>query len=108
MLMPLILALSAAHADSTLCAEAARFLRAEQRMVAEVGPDTIDDWRTRKRLAGCRVTAAGGTDIGVSKEAVRLYERLRTARWTRTPDPRDSPTRPRCASAGSNRTAFST
>ena len=44
--------LDAAGADSTLCAEAARFLRTEQRMVAEVGPDTIDDWRTRKRVAG--------------------------------------------------------
>lgn len=93
MLLSLILVLrfGATPADSTLCTAAARFLRVEQHMVAEIGPDTIDDWRTRKRLGGCRVTAAGGTDIGVAKEAVRLYERLRAAQWVRTPEPRDSP-----------------
>lgn len=81
----------AVPADSTLCTAAARFLRNEQRMVAEIEADTIDDWRTRKRLAGCRITAAGGTTLGVSGEAVRFYERLRAARWVRTPDPRDAP-----------------
>ena len=60
-------------------------------MIAEVEADTIDDWRTRKRVAGCRITAAGGTEIGVAKEAVRFYELLRAAKWVRTPEPRDSP-----------------
>lgn len=60
-------------------------------MVAEIETDTINDWRTGKRVGGCRITAAGGTDIGVGKEAARLYERLRAASWTRTPDPRDAP-----------------
>lgn len=91
MFIPLALLLSAAQADSTLCTAAAQFLRGEQRMVAEIGPDTIDDWRTRRRLAGCRVTAAGGSDVGVQREAVRLYERLRAAQWVRTPEPFDAP-----------------
>ena len=92
LLSHVLLALSfAAPADTAHCSAAARFLRTEQRMVAEVGPDTINDWRTRKRLSGCRITAAGGTTLGVSGEAVRLYERLRAARWVRTPDPRDAP-----------------
>jgi len=91
LLSHLAVALAAAPADSALCTAAAQFLRNEQHMVAEVGPDTIDDWRTRKRIAGCRITAAGGTTLGVSGEAVRLYERLRAARWVRTPDPRDAP-----------------
>ena len=86
-----ILGNSSAPADSTHCIEAARFLREVQRMAAEVERDTIDDWRTHKRIAGCRVTAAGVTGIGVAREAVRFYERLRAARWVRTPDPRDSP-----------------
>ncbi len=91
MIISLALVLSVVQADSALCSAAARFLRSEQRMVAEIGPDTIDDWRTRKRLAGCRITAAGGTDVGVQREAVRLYERLRAAQWMRTPDPFDAP-----------------
>ncbi len=94
---PLILSLlfavgtAPSPADTLHCAEAARFLRGTQRMVAAVEIDTLDDWRTGKRVAGCRVTAAGGTDIGVAKEAVRFYDRLRAAQWVRTPDPRDSP-----------------
>lgn len=60
-------------------------------MVVTIDADTIDDWRTKTRMIGCRVTAAGGTNIGVQPEAVRLYERLRAAKWVRTPDPRDSP-----------------
>ena len=60
-------------------------------MVAVVEGDTIDDWRTGKRVAGCRITAAGATTIGVQKEAVHFYERVRALLWTRTPDPRDAP-----------------
>ncbi len=51
----------------------------------------MDDWRTRQRTAGCRITAAGASDIGVAREAVRFYERIRAVGWTRTPDPRDAP-----------------
>lgn len=82
---------ASAPADTARCAEAARFLREVQRMVVAVEPDTMDDWRTRRRLAGCRVTAAGGSDVGVAREAVRLYERVRAAGWVRTPEPRDAP-----------------
>jgi len=77
--------------DTVHCVAAAQFLREHQRMVASVERDTIDDWRTGRRLAGCRVTAAGTTTSGVASEAVRFYERLRAARWTRTPEPRDAP-----------------
>lgn len=77
--------------DSTHCMAAAQFLREQQHMITAIDPDTIDDWRSRTRVVSCRITAAGGTDIGVQGEAVRLYERLRAAKWVRTPDPRDSP-----------------
>ena len=77
--------------DTVHCHTAARFLRADQRMVAAIDADTINDWRTKRRVPGCRITSAGGTDIGVAKEAIRLYDRLRAAGWTRTPDPRDAP-----------------
>ncbi len=82
----------AAHADSALCAEAARFLREDRRMIAEIEPDTIDDWRTKRRLPGCRITAAGASTLGLAREAVFFYERVRAVGWTRTPEPRDSPT----------------
>jgi hypothetical protein len=89
----LLLALSGtpAVADTTDCAAAAKFLRAERGMVAVVERDTIDDWRTGNKVAGCRVTAAGTTTTGVRAEAIRFYELLRAAGWTRTPDPRDAP-----------------
>ena len=89
----LLLALSGASAapDTSDCAAAARFLRDERRMTAVVEPDTIDDWRTGKRVAGCRVTAAATTTLSVKAEAIRFYELLRAAGWTRTPEPRDSP-----------------
>lgn len=86
-----ILASVGTPADTTDCVAAARFLREDRRMVAVVERDTIDDWRTRKRVPGCRITSAGATDIGVAKEAVRFYERVRSAGWTRTPDPADAP-----------------
>ena len=78
-------------ADTSHCAAAAQFLRVERHMIAEVEVDTIDDWRTQKKVPGCRITAAGGTEIGVGREAVRFYELLRAAKWVRTPEPRDSP-----------------
>jgi hypothetical protein len=86
-----VLSRAAVPTDSAFCDAAARFLRDTQRMVAEVDADTLDDWRTHRRLAGCRVTAAGTSDLGVSGEATRLYDRLRSAGWQRTPDPRDAP-----------------
>jgi hypothetical protein len=86
-----LLSTRTAPVDSTHCVAAARFLRNERHMIAEIGPDTLDDWRTRKRLVTCRVTAVGGTSIGLQPEAVHFYELLRAAKWVRTPDPRDSP-----------------
>ena len=60
-------------------------------MIAAVQVDTINDWRTGMRVSGCRITAAGATDVTVQSEALRFYESLRAAKWTRTPDPRDAP-----------------
>ena len=77
--------------DSTHCASAARFLRDTQHLVTAIDTDTIDDWRTHQRVAGCRITSAGGTSVSLRVEAPKLYERLRAAGWTRTPVPRDAP-----------------
>ncbi len=77
--------------DSTHCSGAAKFLRDDRKMIAEVEADTIDDWRSGRKVPGCRVTAAGITDIGVQREALRFYESVRSAGWARTPDPRDAP-----------------
>jgi hypothetical protein len=83
---------SAQPADTLHCVAAGRFVRETQQMTAVIERDSIDDWRTGQRVAGCRITAAGATEIGVQREAVRFYERVRAAGWTRTPDPRDAPT----------------
>lgn len=85
------LTVSAPAADSAHCASALRFAREAQGMTAEVTLDTLDDWRTRQRLSGCRITAAGVTTRGIAEEAARFFERLRAAGWTRTPDPFDAP-----------------
>jgi hypothetical protein len=73
------------------CVDAARFLGEDRGMSIITEPDTINDWRTGKRQPGCRVTAAGLTQITIAEEAVRFFEHVRRAGWTRTPDPRDSP-----------------
>ena len=92
LLSVLLLSTVAASPRDTLgCAEAARFVRTDRRMVAELEPDTLDDWRTRKRLVGCRITAAGLSDVTVREEAARFFERLRSAGWVRSPDPMDAP-----------------
>jgi hypothetical protein len=77
--------------DTVFCAGAAAFLRDTQRMEAVVEPDSINDWRSQRRVGGCRITAAGGTTLSHKEEVTRLYERLRAEGWTRTPDPRDAP-----------------
>ena len=81
---------SVAAGQVSHCLEAARFLGEDRGMVIITAPDTIDDWRTGKRQPGCRVTAAGLTQMPIAEEAVRFYEQVRRAGWTRTPDPRDS------------------
>lgn len=87
----LVAALTAQPADTVWCASAAAFLRDTQHMAVAVERDTIDDWRTSQRLTGCRITAAGASEVGVAREAARLYERLRAAQWTRSPHPMDAP-----------------
>ena len=77
--------------DVLRCEPLHRFLTEDFSMVAETERDTMDDWRTHKMLPGCRVTAAGGTQLGMSDTATLLYEQLLAVGWTRTPDPRDAP-----------------
>ena len=74
-----------------LCAAAERFVEEVVGMVAVSEPDTIDDWRTRAMVPGCRVTAAGSTRRSDGAEARRFYELVRENGWERTPDPRDAP-----------------
>jgi len=74
-----------------LCVDADAFLRGDRAMQTIVEPDTVNDWRTRQRQFGCKVTAAGATTQGVQREAVYFYERVRASGWVRTPDPRDAP-----------------
>ncbi|MEO7965334.1 MAG: hypothetical protein ABIT38_15610 [Gemmatimonadaceae bacterium] len=88
----LIASATSITADTGRCLAAEQFLREAQRMTTVIDADTVDDWRTGKRLEGCRVTAAGSSDVDVAQEAARLYVRLRAGGWTRTPDPRDAPT----------------
>lgn len=73
------------------CVEAERFLADGLGMVTLAESDTIQDWRTQQRLAGCRITAAGITTVALEEEVGRFYEALAVAGWTRTPDPRDAP-----------------
>lgn len=91
LLLNLPTALPAQPPAQPLCAAAATFLRTDRQMSAIVEPDTVDDWRTQKRVVGCKITAAGGTVRGVQPEAVAFYERVRAVGFVRTPDPRDSP-----------------
>ena len=81
----------ATAAQIELCADAERFVEEVVGMVAVSEPDTIDDWRTRAMVPGCRVTAAGATRRSDAVEARRFYELVRESGWARTPDPRDAP-----------------
>lgn len=78
-------------AQVELCLEAERFVREVMDMTALSEPDTIDDWRTRKMVPGCRVTAAGGSRLPASEIVQGFYAQLEIEGWTRTPDPRDAP-----------------
>ena len=73
------------------CVQAHRFMAESMAMAAVTTPDTIDDWRTDRTLAGCRVTAAGLTEGTARDAAAGFFEALRAAGWSRTPDPRDAP-----------------
>jgi hypothetical protein len=73
------------------CAPVERFLVADMGLQAVTHPDTIDDWRTRQIVPGCRVTAAGSLAGSLQREAEQFYDRLRHAGWSRTPDPIDAP-----------------
>lgn len=78
-------------AQERLCEGAERFVREVMGMVAVAEPDTIDDWRTRRRVPGCRVTAAGSSSLPSADIARGFYEIITEQGWARTPDPRDAP-----------------
>lgn len=88
-----VLAVDADHvqAQVELCVEAERFVRDVVGMVALSEPDTIDDWRTKAMVPGCRVTAVSTTRRTDAAEARGFYELVRASGWIRTPDPRDAP-----------------
>jgi hypothetical protein len=73
------------------CLRAEQFVVDELGMTARVDPDTLNDWRTGKRLAACRITAAGARRSSLAVTARIFYEKVRAAGWTRTPNPADSP-----------------
>lgn len=77
--------------QESLCAEAHAFLVDELAMAAITEPDEVDDWRTRKVTQGCRITAAGLTDVDFRTQAIRSFDRLAESGWARSPDPRDAP-----------------
>ncbi len=81
----------AAAQDTSLCTGAERFLVETMGMVAVSEPDTIDDWRTRSMVPGCRVTAAGASWQPSSDIVRDFYHVLDESDWVRTPDPRDAP-----------------
>lgn len=80
-----------AAGQTELCLDAERFVRDVMGMVAMSEPDTIDDWRTRRMVPGCRVTAAGATRLSPSAIVQEFYAKVDEEGWTRTPDPRDAP-----------------
>lgn len=81
----------AAAQEVERCAEAHRHLVEVADMAAVTEPDTIDDWRTGRRVPGCRVTAAGVTSLPEDALVLEFYQALRAEGWSRTPDPADAP-----------------
>src|SRR5688572_14325921 len=77
--------------DLGRCEQAQRYLTDQLGMVAETGPDTLDDWRTDRMLPACRVTAAGSTPLPMRDVSEGLYSGLFATGWTRSPDPQDAP-----------------
>lgn len=73
------------------CEAADAHLRGEVEMATIVEADTIDDWRLDRMVPGCRITAAGLTRRTLRTEAGAFYDGLRSAGWSRTPDPQDAP-----------------
>ena len=82
---------AAAGPDLARCQAAERYLTEQIGMVAETGPDTLDDWRTDRLLPACRVTAAGSTSLAVHEVAEGIYAGLFATGWERSPDPQDAP-----------------
>jgi hypothetical protein len=82
---------AASAPDLARCQYAERYLTEQFGMIAETGPDTLDDWRTDRLLPACRVTAAGSSALAMGDVAQGLYEGLFATGWTRSPDPQDAP-----------------
>jgi hypothetical protein len=78
-------------AQTELCEGAERFLVETMGMIAVSEPDTIDDWRTKAMVPGCRVTAAFASRRTPADIVRDFYAVLDESDWSRTPDPRDAP-----------------
>ena len=78
--------------DLRRCEALERVLTEQLEMKAEISPDSLDDWRTKRNLPACRVTAAGSmVTAAPGDENLVFYQILVAAGWERTPDPRDRP-----------------
>jgi hypothetical protein len=73
------------------CLDSGAFLEGHMGMATVVESDSISDWRSHRRVAGCRITAAGVTTRTAGAQAAYTFDVLREAGWTRTPNPRDAP-----------------
>lgn len=80
-----------AFEEEEYCLDARDYLSGEFGNLVRVDPDTIDDWRTRQMVLGCRVYASEATELDMAATAQRFYDRVMSAGWTRTPNPRDMP-----------------
>lgn len=76
--------------DLRRCEPLHRVMTETLTMSAETSPDTVDDWRTRRVLPGCRVTAVGSMRREVPGEENQVfYYTLMGEGWARTPEPYD-------------------
>jgi hypothetical protein len=87
----LVLTPEGVSAQEELCESAERFLVETMGMIAVSEPDTIDDWRTKQMVPGCRVTAAFASRQAPTAIVRDFYQVLDESEWVRTPDPRDAP-----------------
>ena len=80
-----------AFVEERYCEGARSYLADSLHTLALVDPDTIQDWRTRDTVLGCRVYASQATPLEQTPAARAFYDRLLASGWARTPDPLDMP-----------------
>jgi hypothetical protein len=80
-----------AFSEERYCLAAQSYLADSLNTLALVDPDTIQDWRTRQTVLGCRVYASQATRLNQNAAATEFYDRLLASGWTRTPNAMDMP-----------------